>query len=161
MRQKASALGRSDLDSFLYSDIGRETNGMPLSVISAMARRGIDPWHEAERLAELPRLDATDRLAELIETMPHSVWQMPEAKVIAVRLAALLPHRPGSAFKSQLFSASVRNGMTRPMWPLLTIAIVIVGVMVAGTAYLAPAASKTAAPQPVAFQPQRASPAAH
>jgi hypothetical protein len=35
--------------------VGVEANGMTLSVLSTLARRGMDPWQEAERLAKLPR----------------------------------------------------------------------------------------------------------
>jgi hypothetical protein len=54
-QQDAYALGRSNLNGFLFADIGIERSGMPLSVISALARQGFDPWQEAGRLARLPR----------------------------------------------------------------------------------------------------------
>ena len=89
----AFALGRSDLNGFLFAEIGIEDSGMPLSVISALARMGLDPWQEAGRLAGLPRTVATDGLARLIAAMPASPWPMPDATPIAARLVALLPGR--------------------------------------------------------------------
>ena len=42
-----TALQRSDLNQFLFADIGTEANGTTLSVLSVFARRGADPWTEA------------------------------------------------------------------------------------------------------------------
>src|ERR1700686_4866110 len=89
-----NTLQRSDLNPFLFADIGTEANGMTLSVLSVFARRGTDPWTEAGRLAALPKRDAADLLAQMIAGMPRSLWALPEAIVIAVRLIGLLPARP-------------------------------------------------------------------
>jgi hypothetical protein len=89
-----TALQRSDLNQFLFADIGTEANGMTLSVLSVFARRGSDPWTEAGRLAGLSKADAADSLAHMIAGMPRSLWALPDAVVIAVRLIGLLPARP-------------------------------------------------------------------
>jgi hypothetical protein len=89
-----TALQRSDLNEFLFADVGTEANGMILSVASVLARQGNDPWREAGRLAELPKAEATDSLARMIAGMPRSLWGLPDAVVIAVRLTGLLPVRP-------------------------------------------------------------------
>ena len=34
-------------DEFLFTPIGEEENGMVLNVMSAFARRNVDPWEEA------------------------------------------------------------------------------------------------------------------
>ena len=39
---------------------------MALSVLSAFARRNVDPWQEAARLSQLPRDVATGELCSLI-----------------------------------------------------------------------------------------------
>jgi hypothetical protein len=89
-----TALQRSDLNSFLFADVGTEANGMTLSVVSVFARLGSDPWREAGRLADLPKPEATDSLAHSIAEMPTSPWQLRDAAVIAARLTRLLPARP-------------------------------------------------------------------
>jgi hypothetical protein len=89
-----TALQRSDLNAFLFADVGTEANGMILSVASVLARQGNDPWREAGRLADLPKSEATDSLARTIAGMPRSLWGLPDAVVIAVRLTGLLPARP-------------------------------------------------------------------
>ena len=89
----AYALQRSDLNGFLFADVGVEASGMTLSVLSVLARLGMDPWQEAGRLAKLPRTAAVDGLARIIATMPASLWSLPDATAIAARLVALLPAR--------------------------------------------------------------------
>lgn len=89
-----TALQRSDLNDFLFADVGTEANGMTLSVASVLARQGNDPWREAGRLADLPKPEATDSLARMIAGMPRSLWGLPDAVAIAVRLIGLLPARP-------------------------------------------------------------------
>jgi hypothetical protein len=110
-----NALQRSDLNPFLFADIGTEANGTTLSVMSVFARRGSDPWTEASRLAVLPRAEATDTLAHMIAGMPKSLWALPDASAIAARLIALLPARPAMA-------ASIRQ--TARKWPAREIALV-------------------------------------
>ena len=39
---------------------------MPLSVISALTRLGVDPWEEAARLAALPKALAAEAMASMI-----------------------------------------------------------------------------------------------
>lgn len=89
------SLQNSSLNGFLFADVGTQANGMTLSVLSTLARRGMDPSREAERLAKLPRTDAVDGLAQIIATMPASRWSVPDARAIASRLVALLP-APGA-----------------------------------------------------------------
>lgn len=109
-----TALQRSDLNQFLFADIGTEANGMTLSVMSVLARRGSDPWAEAGRLAGLSKADAADSLARMIASMPKSLWALPDAVVIAVRLIGLLPARPAVA--------GIRQVARR--WPINQIALV-------------------------------------
>ena len=89
-----TALQRSDLNNFLFADVGTEANGMTLCVVSVFARLGSDPWREAGRLADLSKPEATDSLAHTIADMPKSLWQLADAAVIAARLTRLLPTRP-------------------------------------------------------------------
>ncbi len=52
------ALLHSDLNDFLFAAVGDEPNGMPLSVISALTRLGVDPLgrgRQACGFAEGPR----------------------------------------------------------------------------------------------------------
>jgi hypothetical protein len=88
-----SKLEKSDLNAFLFSDVGQERSGMTMSVVSLIARMGADPWREAGRLAGLPQDAAREWLAQTIASTPSSTWSLPDATVIATRLVALLPSR--------------------------------------------------------------------
>jgi hypothetical protein len=104
-----TALQRSDLNKFLFADIGTEANGMTLSVLSVFARQGNDPWSEAGRLATLPRAAAAESLARMIAGMPMSLWPLPDALAIAVRLIGLLPVRPAGLIRATGISRSAKR----------------------------------------------------
>jgi len=86
----------SEFDSFLHATIGDDGNGMLLSVLSALARLGVDPWQEAASLASLPRPSAIARLTGLITALPREPSSHRDHESIAARLVALLPRRAGS-----------------------------------------------------------------
>src|ERR1700733_8256760 len=85
-----SPLG-SEFDEFLFASIGKDQNGMLLSVISALARLDVDPWQEAGELARLPREAAIERLASCIAALPGGLSAPPAPGTIAAGLIALLP----------------------------------------------------------------------
>jgi hypothetical protein len=89
----SSASSTADLERFVYADVAIEPNGMELSVLSALSRRGLDPWQEAQRLAQLPRLAAADGLAQILRAVPAVQSLRLDVKVLAERLVALLPVR--------------------------------------------------------------------
>jgi hypothetical protein len=84
-----------EFDDFLFASIREDANGMLLSVLSALARLDIDPWQEAARLTRLSGEIATQRLAALIAALPDEPSTHPDARTIAARLIALLPHPSG------------------------------------------------------------------
>jgi hypothetical protein len=45
---------RPDLDKFLFAAVEDKIGGIPLSMISAFTRLGLDPWQEAGRLHHWP-----------------------------------------------------------------------------------------------------------
>lgn len=83
----------SEFDDFLFAPIREDKNGTLLSVVSALARLNVDPWDEAARLAEMPGEAATQRLSDLLASLPAEPASDPERRTIAVRLVGLLPQR--------------------------------------------------------------------
>ena len=81
----------SEFNDFLHASIGVESNDMPLTVLSALARLNIDPWGEAAELSELPKHSATQRLASLIARLPRGRWTQGDCETTADRLIGLLP----------------------------------------------------------------------
>jgi hypothetical protein len=82
---------RSDLDKFLFATVGEETEGAPLSVVSALVRLGLDPWEEAGRLSALRGDEAAEQLARLVAELPGHCCPLAEARKIARPLVDLLP----------------------------------------------------------------------
>lgn len=66
---------------------------MKLTVLSALARIGFDPWREAAHLAGLPREAATRALATTIGALPEGDWKAADSRSIAIRLLNCLPKR--------------------------------------------------------------------
>src|SRR5215472_10744120 len=82
---------RPDLDRFLFAAVGDEIDGIPLSVISALTRLGLDPWHEAGRLSSMSNREADEQGARLIAELPGLFRPLDEAREIADRLIRLRP----------------------------------------------------------------------
>jgi hypothetical protein len=88
---------RPDLHNFLFAAVGEEKNGIPLSMISALAQLDLDPWEEAGRLATLAKQEAVERLTALILRLPGLRRPSSEARQIAVGLIDVLPTHNGGA----------------------------------------------------------------
>lgn len=82
---------RPDLDKFLFATVEDEIDGIPLSVISVLARLGLDPWAEADRLSSLSTREAVEQLARLTAELPGMSRPLAEAREIADQLIGLLP----------------------------------------------------------------------
>jgi hypothetical protein len=81
-----------DLDKFLFATVGEEIDGIPLSVVSAFVRLGLDPWEEAGRLSVLNRREAAEQLARLIAETPGRSRSLAEARDVARPLVVFLPN---------------------------------------------------------------------
>jgi hypothetical protein len=108
-----------EYEPFLYAVVCNEGNGMPLTVVSALARSGADPWKEAARIAKLPKTAALDVLAHIIPERASG-----ENVAIANRLLALLP----AARESVSFRAAV--SVTKDVPPLNPALIGLVALLV-------------------------------
>ena len=96
---------------------------MPLSVASALARLGTDPWAEAERLAKLPRDRAAEVLAAVVlRTFPARVKPR-DAREIAARLILLLPIGVPSPAPGQTGSAGLPQGWSNKLVLLACLAL--------------------------------------
>lgn len=86
-----------ELDRFLFAAVGEEVDGIPLSVLSALARLGLDPRGEATRLSHLAGGIAADQLARTLARLPGQRWTASELRRIAGGLIVLLPRATTSA----------------------------------------------------------------
>lgn len=98
---------------------------MPLTVASALARLGGDPWLEAERLARLPRAAATEALATMIARVFPARGSQCDAPGIAASLILLLPSG-GSR------SSAVETGPADPPsgWPNTLVLLICLALLV-------------------------------
>lgn len=85
-----SPLG-SEFDRFLFTPLGEDKNGLPLSVVSLLARIDLDPWQEAGYLAALPLEAAATRLGRSLDTLMDPVLRQSNSETRVLRLLALLP----------------------------------------------------------------------
>jgi hypothetical protein len=93
MKQRVSiARFGLEYDVFLFTSLGDDRNGTPLTLASLLGRMNLDPWHEAATLASLPADVAAQRLASLIEAIKQS-----ESVSLAAHLITLLPDQPKPA----------------------------------------------------------------
>jgi hypothetical protein len=137
------SLINSIYNDFLYSPIGEEQSGITLSVMSALVRLELDPWHEAGRLATLPEAAAVDNFAETITQVSPDRWKRPEALAIAKRLIRLLPTPQRS------FTALKAPG--RPRWAARDYAILAACLALLLTAIVA--VGRSSPPNPDARDP--------
>jgi hypothetical protein len=118
----------AEFERFVYADIATESNGMELSVLSALSRRGLDPWQEAKRLAQLPRSAAADGLAQILRLVPAIQSLHLDVAMIAERLVGLLPVRSAVAagqLRAKLGGAPVQL----PRGLIMAMAAAIFGAM--------------------------------
>ena len=124
---------RSDFDAFLFAPIGEEPNGMPLTLLSMLARLGIDPWEEAADLAQLPLEPALQRLTSRLEAAPKSRPATAADTVnIATRLIALLHRAPprketAPASLPPLKLAAPPRGVRLAIYCLIGVIIIFLG----------------------------------
>jgi hypothetical protein len=108
-------------DDFLFARIDEDSEATPLSVLSVLARLGVDPWAEAAKLAQLPRVSATERLAAFIAATPGAPSVYLNAMTVCDRLIDLLPSPAGVTIQTrqQHGGLALVKYRWRVIWPVL------------------------------------------
>ena len=122
------ALQHSSLNAFLFAPVGVELNGSTLTILSMLARLGLDPWVEAAQWARLPRASATAKLAQSIAAMPLSPQAIAGAQATAARLALLLPATGASSTTAQDVRSSAWSmpaWLPRSWWPVAALLLLL------------------------------------
>src|SRR5882724_7594341 len=124
-----------EFDAFLFASVGEEVDGAPLSVLSVLARFGLDPRDEAARLAQLTREAAADQLARMIARLYDRRWSTLEAQRIASGLIERLP-MAGAAAKEDRAKGGIRLASSfgaRSFWIYLAMALaMLIGLFADG-----------------------------
>src|SRR5271167_4142912 len=120
-----------EFDDFLFAQIDRNNEETPLSVLSGLARLGVDPWEEAARLAQLPRISAAKRLASLIAAIPGAPSGHVDAGTVSDRLISLLPSPPAVTVLPRLESGIRLLTTSRfVVWMLLAVFLLFIQLIV-------------------------------
>ena len=128
----------SEFANFLYAPIGQDNGGMPLSVLSALARQGVDPWEEAAKLTKLPEEKAVSQLVSLLATFPRATLACPDPATIASRLITLLPRRrdqvlPGLDLFAQADPAKHPEVVSTLSFALIFMLLILFNIWLMGT----------------------------
>lgn len=78
-------------DLFLHAPVGDDVRGTSVTVLSMLARLGVDPWVEAAALARLREAAARHRLAALLDRFADVPLFGPARAMAVSRLIACLP----------------------------------------------------------------------
>jgi hypothetical protein len=152
----------SEFDNFLFAALGEDQNGLPLSVVSLLARQNLDPWQEAETLASLSADAAAKRLALSLDTLPDQNLRQGNSEATVQRLLALLPRRVAKTLDTTVASlgavAATDAGARIGIVVFITSAIFLVGSQIVAArrdASILPGA----VPEPVLTAPSHTQPA--
>ena len=115
--------GGTTFDGFLYASVGNDRNGNAVTVLSTLARLGVDPWDEAAELSALTRDDARTRLGALLARFHDVPDLVREHGPITARLLDLLPRSSGR--QAVRASALATPAISSRMGPILAVLVVI------------------------------------
>jgi hypothetical protein len=121
-----------DLDPFLFASVGEEVEGIPLSVISALARLGLDPRNEAARLSHLTSKTAASQLGRSFARLPDRHWTSSQIRRMASKLVELLPAAPESGSPGQAANATHGKPSLAASSRLICLALALSGALVFG-----------------------------
>jgi len=138
------ALKNSGLEPFLFAEIGPESNGSRLTVLSALARLGLDPWAEAARLVTMPKAASIASLAGSLGRMPLAPQAIVDARVTAARLVLLLPVQNTLARPTEMAQLSLG---AMPKWLPMTVLYCVLALGMGLSVVMAPHLAEAPAAQ--------------
>ena len=116
-------------DDFLFARINEDSEATPLSVLSVLARVGVDPWEEAAKLARLERVSAAKRLVEFIAATPGAPTAYLSAKTVSDRLIDLLPSSAGVMIQQERgVRASTKSRFVIVIAVILAILLIVISL---------------------------------
>ncbi|MGA9254235.1 MAG: hypothetical protein WBV71_17530 [Roseobacter sp.] len=118
----------TEFERFLYAPVGEDRNGFIVSVLSALARLGLDPWKETAELIKLDRETASERLGLLLSVFQDVPTLASRHAAVARELSQLLPENPQMRSLKQAVSAVAVGhlGSSGAFWAILAIIFFLV-----------------------------------
>ncbi|WP_419412143.1 hypothetical protein [Primorskyibacter sp. 2E107] len=123
-----------EFDRFLYAFVGEDRNGYAVTVLSTLARLGLDPWKETAELVTLGHDAARARLANLLARSRDVPALASDHGRIARNLSQLLPEgrTPGRAKQAASSEADSHLGTSGAIWAVLAIIFVLFQFLLVG-----------------------------
>jgi hypothetical protein len=121
-------------DRFLYASVGEDRNGNVVTVLSTLARLGVDPWDEAADLSDLARADARNRLGALLSRFNDVPALVREHGSMTARLLELLPKNSGrESVQGAVMSAPAIASRTGPILAILMVILLLLQTFFLGS----------------------------
>lgn len=123
-----------EFERFLYASVGEDRNGYAVTVLSMLARLGLDPWNEAAELVTLGRDGARARFGALLARFRDVPALTSDHRRVARDLSQLLPEgrTSGSLERAASTAADSRPGRSRVIWAVLAFIFVLFQMLVIG-----------------------------
>jgi len=123
-----------EFDRFLYASVGEDRNGYVVTVVSTLARLGLDPWKETAELIGLGREAARARLGILLARSRDVPALASDYGRVARDLSQLLPEgqTSGSLKRAASTVAVGRPGASGAIWAVLAIIFVLFQMFMVG-----------------------------
>lgn len=125
-----------EFERFLYASVGEDRNGYVVTVLSTLARLGIDPWMETAELVRLKRDAAQARLGKLLARFHDVPALASDHNNVARDLSQLLPEGLASGHTKRATSlvSDAHPGLGGAVWVVLPIVLIILPMLIlAGT----------------------------
>lgn len=123
-----------DFERFLYAPVGEDRRGYNVTVLSMMARLGLDPWDETAELVTIGRQAAQTRLRKLLQRF----WDVPalssDSRKVANDLSRLLPERAPILSLTQSGSdiGAPKEATKGVSWVVLVVILVVLQLLMIG-----------------------------
>ncbi|PRY84362.1 hypothetical protein [Donghicola tyrosinivorans] len=116
-----------EFERFLYASVGEDRNGFAVTVLSTLARLGLDPWKETAELVKLGRDDARARLGTLLTCFRDVPALASDHGKVARDLSQLLPEgqTSGSLKRAASTVTGDRPGTSGAIWAVLAIVFLL------------------------------------
>ncbi|MDO6481351.1 hypothetical protein Q8W25_19995 [Shimia thalassica] len=123
-----------EFDQFLYASVGEDRNGYVVTVLSTLARLGLDPWKETADLVSLGRDGARARLGALLARFRDVPALASDHGRVARDLSQLLPEgrASGSLKRAASTVTGDRQGTSGAIWAVLAIIFLLFQMFMVG-----------------------------
>jgi hypothetical protein len=123
-----------EFERFLYASVGEDRNGYVVTVLSALARLGLDPWKETAELVGLGNDAARARLGTLLARFRDVPALAIDYATVARDLSQLLPEgrTSGSLKRAASTVADGRPGTSGVIWAVLAVVLLLFQMFMVG-----------------------------